>query len=102
MIDGNVMALFAKTFIKRRTKEDHFKLKEAEATLSDFITAVEQHEIDVKFGDLTKPSKEGFRQGLQTVLKTACPKDSRAIGGKNHKSAFRGCVLLEDAVELSE
>jgi hypothetical protein len=102
MDDGNVMALFAKMYIKRATKDDHFKLKEAKAKWEDFVTAVERHEIEVKFRDLTKPSKEGFRQGLQTVLKTACPKDPRAICGKNHKSAFRGCALLEDAVELSE
>ena len=102
MNDGNVIALFAKIFIKRATKEDPFKLKEAEAKWSDFVTAVEPQETEVKFRDLTKPSKEGFRQGLQTVLKTACPKDPRPVGGKNHKSAFRGWVLLEDAVELNE
>ncbi len=102
MDDGNVMALFAKMYIKRATKDDHFKLKDAEMKWSDFVTAVERQGIDVKFRDLTKHSKEGFRQGLQTVLKTACPKDPRPIGGKNHKSAFRGWVLLEDAVELNE
>jgi hypothetical protein len=102
MDDGNVMALFAKMYIKRATKDDHFKLKDAEMKWSSFVTAVERQAIDVKFRDLTKPSKEGFRQGLQTVLKTACPKDPRPIGGKNHKSAFRGWVLLEDAVELNE
>ena len=63
---------------------------------------MERQGIDVKFRDLTKLSMEGFRQGLRTVLKTACPKDPRPIGGKNHKSAFRGWVLLEDAVELNE
>ena len=31
MDDGNVVPLFAKIFIKRATKEDLFKLKEAEA-----------------------------------------------------------------------
>ena len=44
----------------------------------------------MKFRNLTKPSKERFRQGLQTLLKTACPKNPRLISGKNHKSAFRG------------
>ena len=78
------------------------KLKDAEMKWSDFVTAVERQGIDVKFRDLTKLSKEGFRQGLQTVLKTACPKDPRPIGGKNHKSAFRGWLLLENAVELNE
>ncbi|CAK0778798.1 hypothetical protein CVIRNUC_004649 [Coccomyxa viridis] len=102
MDDSNVMALFAKMYIKRATKDDHFKLKDAEMKWSDFVTAVERQGIDVKFRDLTKLSKEGFRQGLQTVLKTACPKDPRPIGGKNHKSAFRGWLLLENAVELNE
>ena len=102
MDDRNVMALFAKMYIKRATKDGHSKLKDAEMKWSDFVTAIGRQGIDVKFRDLTKLSKEGFRQGLQTTLMTACPEDPRPIGGKNHNSAFRGWVLLDDAVELNE
>ncbi len=102
MHDANVMALLAKMYIKRAMEDDHFKLKDAEMKWSDFVTAVERQGTDVKFRDLIKHSKDGFRQSLQTVLKTACLMDPRPIGGKNHNSAFRGWVLLEDAVELNE
>ena len=75
MDGGNVMALFAKMYIKRSTKDDHFKLKDAEMKWSNFFAAIERQAIDMKFRDPTTLSKEGFRQGLQMVLKTACPKD---------------------------
>ena len=69
------MALFAKMYIKRSTKDDHFKLKDAEMKWSNFFAAIERQAIDMKFRDPTTLSKEGFRQGLQMALKTACPKD---------------------------
>ena len=101
-IQGFYSVSYATSLIKRPTKDDHFKLKDAKMKWCDFVTAVERQGIKVKFRDLTKLSKEAFRQGLQTVPKTACPKDPRHIGGRNYKSAFRGWVLLEDTAELDE
>ena len=90
MHDANVMTLLAKMYIKRAMEDDHFELKDAEMKWSDFVTAVERQGIDVKFRDLTKLSKEGFRQGLQTVLKTACPEDPRPMGWQESQECLQG------------
>ena len=70
------MALFAKMYIKRSDQGRPLQAeKDAEMKWSNFFAAIERQAIDMKFRDPTTLSKEGFRQGLQMVLKTACPKD---------------------------
>jgi len=96
----DIIALFEKLYIARGTKDDHFKLKEAEAKWPQFVGAVEDLHLGLTPMDMIKPDKEELRQLLQSRLLTPCPKDSRLIGGSTQKSAFRGWKLLDHARPL--
>ena len=95
----DVIALFERMYIARGTKDDHFKLKEAEAKWPHFVCNVENSRLGLTSMDMIKPDKEELRQLLQSRLLTPCPKDSRLIGS-HHKSAFRGWKLLDHARPL--
>ena len=96
----DVIALFERMYIARGTKDDHFKLKEAEAKWPHFVCNVENSRLGLTSMDMIKPDKEELRQLLQSRLLTPCPKDSRLIGRSHHKSAFRGWKLLDHARPL--
>ena len=93
----DIIALFEKLYIARGTKDDHFKLKEAEAKWPQFVGAVEDLHLGLTPMDMIKPDKEELRQLLQSRLLTPCHKDSRVIAGVTQKSAFRGWKLLDHA-----
>jgi len=96
----DTIALFEKLYIARGTKDDHFKLKEAEAKWPHFVNAVEALHLELTPMDMIKPDKEDLRQLLQSRLLTPCHKDSRVIAGVTQKSAFRGWKLLDHARPL--
>jgi hypothetical protein len=96
----DVTALFERMYIARGRKDDHFKLKEAEAKWPHFVCNVENSRLGLTSMDMIKPDKEELRQLLQSRLLTPCPKDSRLIGRSHHKSAFRGWKLLDHARPL--
>ena len=77
MDDGNVMALFAKMYIKRATKDDHFKLKEAEAKWEDFVDAVDRSVTNIRPKDLIKPPKRAFKVEYSLGLREEWPWHSR-------------------------
>ena len=96
----NVIALFEKLYIARGTKDEHFKLKQAEAKWPQFLRDVEALQLGLSPTALTKPDKESLRQLLQSQLRTPCPKKARLIATCTHKSAFRGWKLLDSARSL--
>ena len=100
--DIDVIVPFEKMYIARGTKDDHFKLKEAEAKWPQFICAVEALQLGMSPMDMIKPDKEELRQLLQSRLLTPCPKDSRLIAGCTQISAFRGWKLLDHARPLDQ
>ena len=98
----DLIALFAKLYIARGTKDDHFKLKEAEAKWPQFVCAVEALQLGLSPPDLIKPDKESLRQLLQSHLRTPCPKKARHFATCTHKCAFRGWKLLDHARVLDQ
>ncbi len=93
----DVIALFEKMYIARGTKDEHFKLKEAEAKWPQFVRDLEPLQLGLSPTALIKPDKESLRQLLQSHLRTPCPKKARHFATCTHKSAFRGWKLLEHA-----
>ena len=97
----DLIALFHKLYIARGTKDDHFRLKEAEAKWPQFVCAVEALQLGLSPTALIKPDKESLRQLLQSYLRTPCPKKARHFATCTHKSAFRGWKLLDHARALN-
>ena len=98
--EANVIALFEKLYIARGTRDEHFKLKQAEAKWPQFVRDVEALQLGLSPTALTKPDKESLRQLLQSQLRTPCPKKARLIATCTHKGAFRGWKLLDSARSL--
>ena len=95
--DIDIIALFDKLYIAKGTKDDHFKLKEAEAKWPQFVRDLEPLQPGLSPTALIKPDKESLRQLLQSHLRTPCPKKARHFATCTHKSAFRGWKLLDHA-----
>ena len=98
--DIDIIALFEKFYIARGTKDEHFKLKQAEAKWPQFVRDVEAIAAGSFTTELIKPDKEELRQLLQSRLLAPCPKESRLIAGCTQKSAFPGWKLLDHARPL--
>ena len=93
----NVIVLFEKMCIARGTKDDHFKVKEADAMWSRFVRDVEALQLGFSPTALIRPDTEFLREVLQSHLRTPCPKKARHFATCTHKSAFRGWKLLDHA-----
>ena len=96
----DLIALYDKLYIARGTRDDHFKLKEAEAKWPQFVCAVEALQLGLSPTDLNKPDKESLRQRLKPTCARLAPRrldtsphaPTRAPSGAGSCSIMPGCL----------
>jgi len=69
----DIIALFERMYIAKGTKDDHFKLKEAEAKWPHFVCEVEALQLGLTSMDMIKPDKEELRQLLPVPVAHTLP-----------------------------